>query len=91
MVQWIKNLTAAAWVAVEAGIQPPAPCSGLEDPLLPQLWLGFNPWPGNVHVPSLKSLLGLRQVPFCTPDWNVNWYNSDRCNNSTSMTNALAL
>ena len=32
MVQWVKNLTAVAQVAVEAQVQSPAQCSGLKDP-----------------------------------------------------------
>ena len=38
MVQWVKNLTAAAWVAEEAHVQSPAQRSGLRDPALPPLW-----------------------------------------------------
>ena len=50
MVQWVKNWTAAAWVAVEVQVQPQAWCNGLKDPMLSHLWLGFNPWPGNFHI-----------------------------------------
>ena len=38
MVQWIKNLTVAALVAMDAWIQPPAQHNELKDPLPPQLW-----------------------------------------------------
>ena len=49
MAQWIKNLTAAAQVAMEAQVRSPAQGSGLKDLALPQLqhrWhmqLGFGP------------------------------------------------
>ena len=52
MVQWVKNPTAAAWVAAEVQVQSPAPCIGLKGSVLPwlqhglRLWLRFNPWPG---------------------------------------------
>ena len=29
---------------------PLAWCGGLKDPVLPQLWLRFRPWPGNSRV-----------------------------------------
>ena len=35
VAQWIKNLTAAAQVAVEAQVQSPAQHSGLKDPAWP--------------------------------------------------------
>ena len=35
--QWLGSLT-------ELPVQSQAHCSGLKDPALPQLWLGFNPW-----------------------------------------------
>ena len=50
MVQWIKNLTAVAQVAVEVQVPSPALLSGLKDMALPQLWhrsqqwLRFNSW-----------------------------------------------
>ena len=56
VAQWVKNSTAAAWVAVEVWVQSPAWHSGLKDPVLWQLWLWsqvwlkFNPWPGNFHM-----------------------------------------
>ena len=31
MVQWVKNLTAVAWVTVEARVQSPVRLSGLKD------------------------------------------------------------
>ena len=37
VVQWVKNSTAASWVAVKAQVQSPAQCSGLKDPALLQL------------------------------------------------------
>ena len=57
MVQWVKNPTAAAWVAEEAWVQPLAQCNGLKNPALPQLWcmsqlwLGLHLWPRNFHMP----------------------------------------
>ena len=62
VVQWVKNLTAAAWVAMEVQAGSLPRCSGLKYPVLPQLWcrsqlwrrsqlwLGFSPWPGNFHM-----------------------------------------
>ena len=37
VVQWVKNLTAVAWVAAEVGVPSPVQCSGLKDPGLLQL------------------------------------------------------
>ena len=37
MVKWVKNLTAATWVAAEVQVQFLAWHSGLKDPALPQL------------------------------------------------------
>ena len=54
MMQWVKNLTAAAQVTVEAWVQSPAWSSGLKDPALPHLWCGFNPWSGNFHMPGAQ-------------------------------------
>ena len=38
MVQWVKNLTAAAWVTEEVQILSLVWCSGLKDPAFPHLW-----------------------------------------------------
>ena len=38
VVQWVKNLTAMAQVALEARVQCLAPHSGLKDWVLLQLW-----------------------------------------------------
>ena len=52
MVQWVKNLTAEAWVAVEVWVRSLAQQSRLKDLALcrhnyrSQLQLGFNPWSG---------------------------------------------
>ena len=51
MGQLVKNSTAAAWVAAEEWVPSPIRHSGLKDLALPQLWLGFSPWPGNFHTP----------------------------------------
>ena len=50
VAQWIKNLTAGAWVTVVAQARSSGHCSGLKDPMLLWLWLGFNPWPRNFHM-----------------------------------------
>ena len=56
MAQWVKNLTADTRVNAEAWVRFPAQHGGLKDLALPllqcrlQLWLGFNPWPGNFHM-----------------------------------------
>ena len=34
MLQWVKNLTAVAWVTVEVWDGSPARCSGLKDPVI---------------------------------------------------------
>ena len=47
MVQWVKNPTTAAQVAVEVQVSFRARHSGLRDLTLLQLQLRFNPWPGN--------------------------------------------
>ena len=56
MVQWVKNLSAAAPIAVEAWVHFLA--SGLKDldPVSPQLQLGSSPWPGNFHMPPVWPL-----------------------------------
>ena len=56
MVQWIKNTTVVASVAVDICVQSLAQCSGLKDPALlhlwhmSQLWPRFSFWPGNFHL-----------------------------------------
>ena len=39
MVQWVKNLTAVAWVSVEAQVRFSEGCSRLKDLALQQLWI----------------------------------------------------
>ena len=62
MVQWVKNLAAVAPVAAKAQVQSLARNSRLEDPVLPQrqcksqLWLRFNPWPGNLCMLRVQPL-----------------------------------
>ena len=51
MAEWAEHLTAGILVAAEVWVRSPAWHSGLEDPGLPKLWLRFNPWPGNFHMP----------------------------------------
>ena len=56
MAQWVRNLTAEAWVPAEAWVRSLAWHSELKDLALPQLWhrsqlwLGFSFWPGNFHM-----------------------------------------
>ena len=58
----VKNLTAAAWVAVEAQVRPPAQHSGLKDPALlhlwhrSQMWLRFSSWPRNFCLLQVRPL-----------------------------------
>ena len=60
--QQIKDLTAAAQVSAEAQIQSLPQSSELKDPGLLQLqdrlqlWLTFNPWPRNFHMPQVQPL-----------------------------------
>ena len=49
MVQWVKNLTAAAPYAAAGWI--PSPAQWLKGSSAVQLQLGFNLWPGNFHMP----------------------------------------
>lgn len=63
MVQWVKNLAAAAQVAARGVVQSPVLCSGLKDPGLPvqqrcrsQLLLRFSPWPGKFPMPQIWPL-----------------------------------
>ena len=51
VVQQVKNPTAGARVTTEVQVHSPAWHSGLKDLAVSQLWLGFNPWPGNFHTP----------------------------------------
>ena len=59
MMQWVKNLTAVAQVALEALEQSLAWHSGFKYPALLQLWckselwLRFSPWTENFHLPHL--------------------------------------
>ena len=45
-----KILTAVAGGCCRGMGVGTGPCSGLKDPVLPQLWLGVNPWPGNIRM-----------------------------------------
>ena len=57
MAQWVKNLTAAIWVAVEVWVRSPAQCSGLKDPAMPQCGVG--------HSCGLDSVPGLETSMCC--------------------------
>ena len=48
--QWVKNATAVAGVTVEEAWVQFLEHTGLKAPVLSQLGLGVNPWPGNVHI-----------------------------------------
>ena len=50
MVQWVKNLTVVAQVAVKLQVQSLTWGSGLKDVVLPQLQLRFNLWRRNLHM-----------------------------------------
>ena len=69
MVHWIKNPTEAAWVTAEVWVWSLAEHSGLKDLALlrlwhrSQLWIGFNPWPGNFHMPWMW---GKKYYPWLT-------------------------
>ena len=60
--QWVKNMTAVAWVTAEAQVGALAWGSGLKGPALPQMWrrsqllLGFNAWNGNFHMLPMRPL-----------------------------------
>ena len=53
-LQWVKNPTAVAQVAVEAWVGSLALSSGFKDLVFLQLWPGFNPCPRNFHVPWVQ-------------------------------------
>ena len=60
MAQWAKDLTVASLVAAETWVQSPAQCSGLRISSchscgVRQLWLRFNPEPGNFKIPRAKN------------------------------------
>ena len=48
--QWVEYPTAVAQIIAEVWVQSLALSIGLKEPVLPQLWLGFNSWPGNFHL-----------------------------------------
>lgn len=51
VAQGVENSDAVARVAVEVQVPSSAQRSGLMDPVLPQLWLKFSPWPRNFQMP----------------------------------------
>ena len=57
VAEWVNNLTAAAGVNGEAEVQSVAQGRELKKLALlqlqhrSQLWIGFNPWPENFHMP----------------------------------------
>ena len=51
MAEQVKDLTVVAQIVAEVQVQSPVWHRGLKDPALPQLWLRFNPWPRNFHMP----------------------------------------
>ena len=62
MVQWVKTLTAVAWVDAEVQGRSLDQRNGLKDLALLQLWhrsqlqLRFNHWPGNFHMSLVRPL-----------------------------------
>ena len=63
MTQWVKNLAAGAPVAAE--VQALVQHSGLKDPVLLHLWLGFSLWPRNFQCicnHKKKFFLARRQI-----------------------------
>ena len=62
VAQSVKNLTAAAQVAVEMRVRSLAWCSRLKDLALlhlwcrSQVWLRLSPWSGNFHMLRVWSL-----------------------------------
>ena len=59
VAQWVKNLTEAAQVTMKVWVKSPAQHSGVKYPLLLwlqlslQLWLRFDLWPRNFHIPYI--------------------------------------
>ena len=45
LAQWVKNLTAGAWVTAEVHVQTPTWHSGIKDPALPQCQHQWPLWP----------------------------------------------
>ena len=80
MAQWVKNLTTVVQVTVEVWVQSLAWCNGWKDPRFlhlqcrSQLWLRFNSWLRNFHMPwvwllrrkEVKKLLQNKAIYPCT-------------------------
>ena len=60
VVQWVKNPTAAARVAVE--VWSPARHGGLKDLALLQLQLSFHPWPRNFHMLQMQPKIKKKEI-----------------------------
>ena len=56
MAQWVRNPAGVAGFAVEARVRSAAWHSGLKEPMLLQLWLGFSRRPWNFHAPQVWPL-----------------------------------
>ena len=54
VVQWVKSLTTAAWVTVEAWVSSLALCRGLKDLALLQMWCRLQLWSRNFHMPRVR-------------------------------------
>ena len=64
-MQWVKNPTAMTWVTTEVQVASLASEQWVKNPVLLHLQLGFNPWPGNFHMPwvwpkKIKSIIDLK-------------------------------
>ena len=85
VVQWVKNLTAAAPVTAQAWIQSFTQHTSLKDLALLQmqcrlqLWLRFSPWPGNFHMSWVRPLnkqITNKRTERLTSNNNQNWQDS---------------
>ena len=90
MAQKVKNVNAAAGVTAELQVQSPFWQSGLKDPALVHLQLGFNPWPGvfymNIFWPLKKKKKRVK-VERCDYRTAVNTQRSKKTQNSSFIGN----
>ena len=75
MAKWVKNLTAVAWITVEVWGSHLAQWA--KDLVLKKLpWrlefnsqLGFNPWPGNIHMRWVRPLKKKKKKKMAFLSW----------------------